>query len=120
VKKKWLVLLLLWLTFMVSYLDRVNVSTAGPLMMKELHMDAGSFGVILSAFTFGYGLMQIPGGMLADRFGSKATMMFGLIWWSIFTALSGVCCIGWYVNRCTSIIWGRGSFRNWFTIEITW
>ncbi|MEH6907724.1 MFS transporter [Neobacillus drentensis] len=89
-KKKWLVLLLLWLTFMVSYLDRVNVSTAGPLMMKEFHMDAGSFGVILSAFTFGYGLMQIPGGMLADRFGSKATMIFGLIWWSIFTALSGV------------------------------
>ncbi|MED4227855.1 MFS transporter [Neobacillus cucumis] len=89
-KKKWLVLFLLWLTFMVSYLDRVNVSTAGPLMMKDLHMDAGSFGLLLSAFTFGYGLMQIPGGMLADRFGSKATMIFGLVWWSIFTALSGV------------------------------
>jgi sugar phosphate permease len=89
-KKKWLVLLLLWLTFMVSYLDRVNVSTAGPLMMKDLHMDAGSFGVILSAFTFGYGLMQLPGGMLADRFGSKATMIFGLVWWSIFTLFSGV------------------------------
>src|SRR4051794_30473555 len=30
------------------------------------------------------------------------------------------CCIGWYVNRCTSIIWGRRSVRNWFTIEVTW
>lgn len=89
-RNKWVVLLLLWLTYMVSYLDRVNISTAGPLMMKDLNMDADSFGWILAAFTLGYGLMQIPGGMLADRFGAKKVMIIGIIWWSIFTGLSGI------------------------------
>ncbi|WRU97785.1 MFS transporter (plasmid) [Priestia filamentosa] len=89
-RNKWIILLLLWLTYMVSYLDRVNISTAGPLMMKDLNMDADSFGWILAAFTLGYGLMQIPGGMLADRFGAKKVMIFGVVWWSIFTGLSGM------------------------------
>ena len=89
-RNKWVILLLLWFAFMVSYLDRVNISTAAPLMMKELHMNTGSFGWILAAFTLGYGLMQIPGGILADKFGAKKVMIFGVIWWCIFTGLSGV------------------------------
>ncbi|MDR3588231.1 MAG: MFS transporter [Negativicutes bacterium] len=88
--QKWIMLFLLWLMFFVAYLDRVNIAVAGPTMMKELGMNPLVFGTVLSAFTFGYALTQIPGGYLADRFGAKRLLVTALIWWSVFTAVTGM------------------------------
>jgi len=68
-------LLLMWLMMFVAYLDRINISVAGPTIMKALHMSPALFGVVLSSFTFGYAVLQIPGGWLADRFGSRALLV---------------------------------------------
>jgi sugar phosphate permease len=73
----------------VNYMDRISISVAGPSMMKGLKIDASSFGMVLAAFTFGYAVMQIPGGYLADRFGSKAVLVAAPIAWSIFTGATG-------------------------------
>jgi len=51
----------LWL--FVNYLDRVALSFAGPVIMQSLGISANSFGLVLSAFTFGYLASQIPGGI---------------------------------------------------------
>ncbi|MBY0123547.1 MFS transporter [Bacillus sp. S/N-304-OC-R1] len=56
---------------------------------KDLHLSAASTGFLLSSFFAGYALMQIPGGWLADRFGSRKVLLTAIIMWSIFTALTG-------------------------------
>ena len=86
---KWRVLLLLWLLQFVNYLDRVNLSIAAPAIMRELHITPGQFGWVLAAFSLGYAAMQIPGGRLADRFGSRARLIASPVAWSAFTGLTG-------------------------------
>jgi sugar phosphate permease len=87
---KRLILGLLWTAFFVAYLDRTNISVAGPTMMKALGMSPQTFGYVLASFTAGYALMQIPGGMLADRFGAKRMLIIALCVWSLFTGLTGL------------------------------
>ncbi len=88
--KKRLILGLLWTAFFVAYLDRTNISVAGPTMMKALDMSPQTFGYVLASFTAGYALMQIPGGMFADRFGAKRMLIIALLIWSLFTGLTGL------------------------------
>jgi sugar phosphate permease len=44
----------------------------------------------MSAFIFGYGWFQVVGGILADRIGSRKTMLIALTWWTVFTAATGM------------------------------
>lgn len=83
-------LVLTWLLQFVNYLDRVSISVAGPTMMKALHLDAAQFGFLLAAFALGYALMQLPGGFLADRFGTKALLVVAPVLFSIFTGMTGL------------------------------
>lgn len=85
-----MMLLLIWLMMFVAYLDRINISVAGPTIQKALHISPAGFGWVLSAFTFGYAILQIPGGILADKFGAKKLLVIALIWWSIFTGMTGM------------------------------
>jgi sugar phosphate permease len=87
---KRLVLALLWIAFFTAYLDRTNVTIAGPSLMAHFGIGKTAFGSILAAFTGGYALMQIPGGMLADRFGAKRVLIAALLVWSLFTGLTGL------------------------------
>src|SRR5947209_1164670 len=87
---KWLVLFLIWLMMLVAYMDRVNISVAGGDIMKTLHLDKAQFGLVLSAFTAGYALLQWPGGWVADRVGAKPLLVTALLAWSVFTGLTGV------------------------------
>jgi MFS transporter, ACS family, D-galactonate transporter len=84
------VLLLIWLLQFVNYLDRVNISVAAPSMMKALSIDTASFGWVFAAFTIGYATMQIPGGILTDRFGAKLVLVGAPILWSVFTGFTGL------------------------------
>ena len=56
---------------LICYMDRINISVTAPVMMKELGWDEAALGIILSSFFWGYTLLQIPGGWLADRYGGK-------------------------------------------------
>ena len=89
-KREHLVLGLIWLMMFVAYFDRINITVAGPAIVKSLSLAPSSFGLILAAFTFGYALMQIPGGFLADRFGSRRLLIAALLVWSVFTGLTGL------------------------------
>jgi sugar phosphate permease len=86
---KWLVLSLIWLMMLVAYFDRVNIAVAGPTISAALGLGKDQFGWVLSAFTLGYALLQVPGGYLADRFGAKPLMVAALLVWSFFTAATG-------------------------------
>ncbi len=80
----------IWLMMLVAYMDRVNITLAGPSIMHDLHLSKAQFGGVLSAFTLGYALMQIPGGAMADRVGARGLLVAALCFWSGFTALTGM------------------------------
>jgi sugar phosphate permease len=74
---------------MVMYLDRACIATATPMIMQEFHLDKITMGWSVSAFNLAYSIFQVPGGWLADRFGSRLVLSGAIIWWSIFTAATG-------------------------------
>ena len=79
-----------FLIIAMSYLDRVNLSIAGPTVQKEFGFTDVQLGYIFSALWCGYALFQVPGGRLADRFGPRRVLTLGMLWAGLFTALAGV------------------------------
>ena len=71
-KGRWYILLLISVMYLITYLDRVNISTAAPLISKEFGFDNITMGYIFSAFAWSYALFQVPGGWLSDRFGARS------------------------------------------------
>ena len=65
---RWKVALLIFLVSFVAYMDRVNLSVATPVIMQEFGFTKIDMGFIQTCFFAGYALMQVPGGILADRF----------------------------------------------------
>jgi MFS transporter, ACS family, glucarate transporter len=74
----------------VSYLDRVCISMTAPFMQKDLGLGDAQMGLVFSAFTFAYAVFEIPAGWLADRFGPRLMMTRVVVWWSLFTAATGL------------------------------
>jgi MFS transporter, ACS family, D-galactonate transporter len=74
---------------MLNYLDRTVLGIAAPSLSKELGLTAAMMGVAFSAFSWSYALLQIPGGIALDRFGTRATYFVALFFWSAFTAAMG-------------------------------
>mgnify|MGYP001451799557 CR=1 FL=1 len=75
---------------MVNYLDRTVLGIAAPYLTKELGLTAASLGVVFSAFSWSYALLQIPGGIFLDRYGTRVTYTLALTLWSAFTGAMGV------------------------------
>ncbi|MDF2679490.1 MAG: hypothetical protein K0R47_680 [Brevibacillus sp.] len=106
-QQKSLLITLLFLGWFVSSMDRMFINIAIVPIGKELQMDAASLGIVLSIFYLGYTLMQIPGGWLADRFGSKIAIITTILVFSLFAGLSGV---AWSISSLMVIrfIFGLG------------
>jgi ACS family glucarate transporter-like MFS transporter len=73
----------------ITYLDRVCISVAGPRMQAELHLGPENWGPVIGAFAIGYALFEVPGGMMADRWGARVALTRIVLLWSVFTALTG-------------------------------
>src|SRR3974390_2276300 len=83
---RWYVLVLICLMYLITYLDRVNISTAAPLISMEFGFDKITMGVIFSAFVWAYALFQVPGGWLSDRWGARGVLAATVTYWSAMTA----------------------------------
>jgi MFS family permease len=79
---------LLFCGTVINYIDRVNISVAAPVIMRETGWDKGQFGLVFSAFLIGYALLQIPGGVIADRWGGRRVLALAFCGFSLFTALT--------------------------------
>jgi sugar phosphate permease len=73
----------------ILYVDRVCISQSQHLIAADLGLSKKQMGLALTVFGIAYGLFEIPGGWLADRFGPRRTLTSGVCWWSLFTAASG-------------------------------
>ncbi|MCX5393989.1 MFS transporter [Streptomyces sp. NBC_00094] len=80
---------LLFAAWLVDYADRLVINLVLPSIGAEFDLDRTRQGLVVSAFFLAYALCQIPGGMLADRFGGRRVTLWALLSWSVFTALTG-------------------------------
>lgn len=88
-KKPAIIFTLLYIAYFICYVDRSSINIALSYIGKDFHLSDSALGVVGSAFFLGYALMQIPGGWLADKFGSKLMIIIAFTSWSIFTIFTG-------------------------------
>ncbi len=69
----------------IAFLDRTNVSIAGPQISAEFGLDNVRLGWIISAFLIGYAASQVLAGWIAVRLGPRRALTFGVLWWAAFT-----------------------------------
>ena len=73
----------------ITYIDRVGIAVAAPLISKDLALTTIQMGWALSAFGWAYAVFEIPGGWLGDKIGPRRVLMRIVLWWSFFTAATG-------------------------------
>jgi MFS transporter, ACS family, glucarate transporter len=88
-KKRHQVLLVLSVLSVITFLDRIAISTAGKRITDELELSDVQWGWVLGIFTLSYGIFEIPTGLLGDRLGSKKILIRVVLWWSVFTVFTG-------------------------------
>ncbi len=91
----------------ISYLDRVCIATAAPTIKAELALSDSQIGLVFSAFTLAYALFEIPAGWMADRYGARIMMARVVVWWSLFTAVTGLA-VGLYSLLFLRFVFGMG------------
>ncbi|MDE2616104.1 MAG: MFS transporter [Burkholderiales bacterium] len=93
-KVRWKIFLMMLLLISINYIDRASLSVAMPLIAKEFDMSPAVQGLLLSSFFWTYAFMQIPGGMLADKFGPRVVIAGATLGWGFFQAIAAAC-TGW-------------------------
>ncbi len=86
--------------YIITYMDRVNISSAMPVIQRDLGLSAITVGWIFSAFRWGYALFQIPGGWFGDRVGPRRALASIVCWWSLFTSLTALCWSATSIGIC--------------------
>jgi MFS family permease len=110
----------------ITYLDRVAISSAAPAVRSEMGLDAVQMGWVFSAFTWAYAIFEIPSGWMGDVMGPRKVLTRIVIWWSAFTALTGA---AWNFTSLIAarLLFGMGeagafpntsrSFAKWFPLS---
>jgi MFS family permease len=75
---------------MITYLDRVCFGTVAPNIQHEFGLTDTQKGMLFSAFALAYAAFEVPSGWLGDVFGPRRTLIRIVLWWSAFTALTGM------------------------------
>ena len=88
-KVRHLILAVMCLMYFIAYIDRVNISVAGPMIRQEFGLSPTQLGIVFSAFAYPYAAMQIFGGWCADKFGPRLVLTVLSIVWAAATVLCG-------------------------------
>ncbi|HUI57259.1 MAG TPA: MFS transporter [Bryobacteraceae bacterium] len=106
----------------ITYIDRVCISSAAPSMQNDLGLSDVQMGWVFGAFAWAYALFEIPGGFLGDWMGPRKVLLRIVTWWSFFTAATGW---AWSVTTLTvtRFLFGMGEagcFPNLTKAFTTW
>lgn len=88
-KIRYRVLAFIFINVVINYMDRSNISVAASAIREDFHFSSLELGLIFSSFGWTYVALQIPGGILVDRFGPRIVYAISLISWSVATLLQG-------------------------------
>jgi MFS transporter, ACS family, glucarate transporter len=86
---RWWIVVMLFVVTSINYADRAVLAITGPVLSKELGINAVQMGLVFSAFGWSYVLAQMPGGWLLDRFGSRTVYALSIFVWSLATIAQG-------------------------------
>ncbi|MFL5705093.1 MAG: MFS transporter [Ktedonobacteraceae bacterium] len=89
-KVRWGIAGLLGTGILINYFDRINISVATKPFEQEFHVSAGVMGIIFSAYLWSYVLLQIPMGVLLDRFGVKWLVRIGTFIWAVASYMTAI------------------------------
>jgi len=85
---------------MITYLDRVCFGAAAPDISKDLGLNSvADLKWAFSFFAFAYAAFEVPSGWFGDVYGPRGTLIRIVVWWSLFTAITGL--IGMELNGVT-------------------
>jgi MFS transporter, ACS family, tartrate transporter len=79
----------LFILYVISYLDRINIGFAALTMNKELAITSQQFGLLVGIFFFGYFLFEIPSNLMLHKVGARVWIARILISWGIVAMLIG-------------------------------
>lgn len=116
------VLGLVCLLLVITYLDRVCISVAGPRMQEALKIGPVAWGWVTGIFTISYAAFEIPSGVLGDRIGPRRVLTRIVLWWSAFTSITGLVS-GYYPLLLTRFLFGvgeAGAFPNASVVIARW
>jgi len=82
-RQRFCVMMILFVTVVINYLDRSNLSIVAPRLAYEMHLAPKMLGVTLSAFGWMYALLQIPASRLVDRMNPRSLYAATLALWSL-------------------------------------
>jgi MFS transporter, ACS family, D-galactonate transporter len=82
-RDRWRIAILLGMGVLVNYIDRVNISVSFDALHSDFGLSAVGFGYLLGAFNWTYATLQLPVGVLLDRFGVKRIGLIGAFLWSL-------------------------------------
>jgi len=88
--RRWTIGVLLGVGILINYFDRINISVAAPQLQHEFNLSPEELGILFSAFFWSYSLLQVPGGMVLDRFGVTFVGRWGAFLWSVASAITAV------------------------------
>jgi len=88
-KSRHIVLVLLFLLSIITYVDRVCISVAGPRMQQDLGITPDQWGWVVGVFAIAYAAFEIPTGSMGDLIGTRRVLTRIVLWWSVFTSLTG-------------------------------
>jgi len=88
--RRWGIGVLLGCGILVNYFDRIALSVAGPQLQQEFGLQPAQMGLIFSVFFWSYALLQIPVGVVLDRFGVMRVGRIGAALWSLATACTAL------------------------------
>jgi MFS family permease len=75
--------------YLILFVNRVNISTAAPLMKADLELNNTQLGLVFSAFAIPYALFQLIGGWIGDKFGPRLTLSVCCVMVAASTVLTG-------------------------------
>ena len=99
---RWKIFLMMLFLISINYIDRASLSVAMPLIGKDFDINPATQGLLLSAFFWTSAFMQVPGGMLADRFKPRIVIALATLGWGFFQAIAAVC-TGWVALLLTRL-----------------
>ena len=116
-KKRYQVVLIFVIFAIITYLDRNSMSSLSKGIVADLHLSKTQLGFIFSAFSLAYGLFEIPTGIMVDKIGPKKTLFRIVIWWSVFTLLTGLA-TGFYFLLIVRFLFGAGEAGAFPTVSV--
>ena len=116
------VLVLLCSLTTLTYLDRICISLVGVRLKADLHLNNEQFGWVLAAFALAYALFEIPSGVLGDHIGPRKVFIRIVLWWSFFTALTGLAngLIALLIVRFLFGVGESGTYPNCILVVSRW